>query len=229
MKYLFITLIFISKVGLTKDINKQIENFILENPEIIIKSLENYEKKIFDENTKKNKKQILQKSSQIFNSDNGMFSGDKNAKHTIVEFFDYNCSYCKKAHNDLKKVLNNVPNVKVVYKNFPILSEQSMKLAKIALLISMKSNEKFNIFHDAVMKKKGLLSEDDLSNVLKKINLNLSNLERELDNKQISQNIFSDTQLAKDLNLQGTPAFIINNDLFFGYIDYDEIVKILNN
>ena len=83
-----------------------------------------------------------------------MFSGDKNAKHTIVEFFDYNCSYCKKAHNDLKKVLNNVPNVKVVYKNFPILSEQSMKLAKIALLISMKSNEKFNIFHDAVMKKK---------------------------------------------------------------------------
>ena len=56
MKYLFITLIFISKVGLTKDINKQIENFILENPEIIIKSLENYEKKIFDENTKKNKK-----------------------------------------------------------------------------------------------------------------------------------------------------------------------------
>ena len=158
-----------------------------------------------------------------------MFSGDKNAKHTIVEFFDYNCSYCKKAHNDLKKVLNNVPNVKVLYKNFPILSEQSMKLAKIALLISMKSNEKFNIFHDAVMKKKGLLSEDDLSNVLKKINLNLSNLERELDNKQISQNIFSDTQLAKDLNLQGTPAFIINNDLFFGYIDYDEIVKILNN
>ena len=93
----------------------------------------------------------------------------------------------------------------------------------------MKSNEKFNIFHDAVMKKKGLLSEDDLSNVLKKINLNLSNLERELDNKQISQNIFSDTQLAKDLNLQGTPAFIINNDLFFGYIYHDEIVKILNN
>ena len=100
-----------------------------------------------------------------------------------------------------------------------------MKLAKIALLISMKSNEKFNIFHDAVMKKKGLLSEDDLSNVLKK---NKPILKRELDNKQISQNIFSDTQLAKDLNLQGTPAFIINNDLF-GYIDYDEIVKILNN
>ena len=75
-----------------------------------------------------------------------MFSGDKNAKHTIVEFFDYNCSYCKKAHNDLKKVLNNVPNVKVVYKNFPILSEQSMKLAKIALLISMKSNKIIQYF-----------------------------------------------------------------------------------
>ena len=61
MKYLFITLIFISKVGLTKDINKQIENFILENPEIIIKSLENYEKKIFDENTKKIKNKFCKK------------------------------------------------------------------------------------------------------------------------------------------------------------------------
>ena len=71
-----------------------------------------------------------------------MFSGNANGKEIIVEFFDYNCSYCKKAHQDLIRISKNFPQVKIIYKNLPILSDQSKKLAEISLIIAKKKTIK---------------------------------------------------------------------------------------
>ena len=167
MNYLIFILVLLFSLNVSSEnLDEKIEKFLLNNPEIILQSLENYEKKKIAEKKKFNNQIIADNRKQILNTSNGMYSGNLESKNVIIEFFDYNCSYCKKAHQDILKIEKNKKNVKVIYKNFPILSENSKKLAEIALFIAKDNNEKFIKFHNLIMSKKGLLNKNQLKDIL---------------------------------------------------------------
>ena len=186
-------------------------------------------KKKIAEKKRLNNQIIADNKKQIFNSRNGMYSGNLESKNVIIEFFDYNCSYCKKAHKDIRKIEENQKNVKVIYKNFPILSESSKKLAEIALLIAKESNVKFNKFHNLIMNKRGLVNKDQLKDILDGLGIDQDKLESNLNSEYIKNQLLKDRELAEKLALRGTPAFIVNDKLFFGYIGYDELVSHIKN
>ena len=226
---ILILVLFLSLNALSKDIDEKIKDFLLNNPEIILQSLENFEKKKIAEKKRLNNQIIADNKKLIFNSKNGMYSGNLESKNVIIEFFDYNCSYCKKAHKDILKIEENQKNVKVIYKNFPILSESSKKLAEIALLIAKESNEKFNKFHNFIMNKRGLVNKDQLKDILDGLGIDQDKLESNLNSEYIKNQLLKDLELAEKLALRGTPAFIVNDKLFFGYIGYDELVSHIKN
>ena len=226
---IFILVLFLSFNAPSKDIDEKIKDFLLNNPEIILQSLENFEKKKIAEKKRLNNQIIADNKKLIFNSKNGMYSGNLESKNVIIEFFDYNCSYCKKAHKDILKIEENQKNVKVIYKNFPILSESSKKLAEIALLIAKESNEKFNKFHNLIMNTRGLVNKDQLKDILVGLGIDQDKLESNLNSEYIKNQLLKDRELAEKLALRGTPAFIVNDKLFFGYIGYDELVSHIKN
>ena len=228
----YLILILVTFYGLnvfSENVDEKIKKFILDNPEIILQSLENFEKKKIAEKKRLNNQIIADNKKLIFNSKNGMYSGNLESKNVIIEFFDYNCSYCKKAHKDILKIEENQKNVKVIYKNFPILSESSKKLAEIALLIAKESNEKFNKFHNFIMNKRGLVNKDQLKDILDGLGIDQDKLESNLNSEYIKNQLLKDLELAEKLALRGTPAFIVNDKLFFGYIGYDELVSHIKN
>ena len=230
MNYLILILVtFFGLNVFSENVDEKIKKFILDNPEIILQSLENFEKKKIAEKKRLNNQIIADNKRQIFNSRNGMYSGSLESKNVIIEFFDYNCSYCKKAHQDILKIEQNQKNVKVIYKNFPILSESSKKLAEIALLIAKESNEKFNKFHNLIMNKRGLVNKDQLKDILDGLGIDQDKLENNLNNEYTKNQLLKDRELAEKLALRGTPAFIVNDKLFFGYIGYDELVSHIKN
>ncbi|MDC2966281.1 DsbA family protein [Alphaproteobacteria bacterium] len=230
MNYLiFFIVILFSLNASSENFDEKIKKFILNNPEIILQSLENYEKKQISEKKKLNSQIIANNRKQIFNTSNGMYSGNLDSKNVIIEFFDYNCSYCKKAHQDILKIEQNKKNIKVIYKNFPILSESSKKLAEIALLIAKDNNEKFIKFHNLIMSRKGLINKSQLKDILDDLGYDESKLKDNLNSEYIKNQLLKDRQLAEKLSLRGTPAFIVNDKLFFGYIDYDELVSHIKN
>ena len=201
----------------------------LNNPEIILQSLENFEKKQIAEKKERNNQIIAENRKQILSTRNGMYSGNLESKNVIIEFFDYNCSYCKRAHQDILKIEQNKKNVKVIYKNFPILSENSKKLAEIALFIAKDNNEKFVKFHNLVMSRKGLIDKNQLKDMLGDIGYDQDKLKNNLNSEYIKNQLLKDRELAEKLSLRGTPAFIVNDKLFFGYIGYDELVSHIKN
>jgi len=225
---IFILVLFLSLNALSKDIDEKIKDFLLNNPEIILQSLENYEKKKIAEKKKINNKIINENKKQILSSENGMYSGNVKSENIIVEFFDYNCSYCKKAHQDILKIKQK-NDVKVIYKNFPILSENSKRLAEIALVIAKDSNELFNKFHNLIMSKKGSVSKDYLKGVLDDLGYDLEKIKNSLNSEYVKNQLYIDGELAQKLSLRGTPAFIVNDKLFFGYIGYDELIFHIEN
>ena len=230
MNYLILILVILFSLNVSSEsFDEKIKKFLLNNPEIILESLENYEKKQISEKQKLNSQIIADNKKQIFNTSNGMYSGNLDSKNVIIEFFDYNCSYCKKAHQDILKIEQNKRNVKVIYKNFPILSENSKKLAEIALFIAKDNNEKFIKFHNLIMSKKGLINKNQLKDILDDLGYDQGKLKNNLNSEYIKSQLLKDRELAEKLSLRGTPAFIVNDKLFFGYIGYDELVSHIKN
>ena len=225
----FILDLFLRFNVLSKNIDEKIKDFLLNNPEIILQSLENFEKKQIAKKKKLNNKIITENKKQLLSSVNGMYSGNLKSEKVIVEFFDYNCSYCKKAHQDILKIKQNKKNVKIIYKNFPILSENSKSLAEIALVIAKDNNKVFNKFHNLVMSKKGLVNKEYLKNVLNDLGYDHDKLKNRAKSEYIQNQLSVDRELAEKLSLRGTPAFIVNDKLFFGYIGYDELVFHIEN
>ena len=209
------------------DLDEEIKDFILKNPEIIIESLQKFEVKKENEKKLENKNKINSLSNQIYSSES-LYEGNELSNKIIVEFFDYNCSYCRRAHLDLKKIISEDKNIKVIYKNYPILSENSINLAKYALIISEIDKKKFIQFHNLILTNKGMINDESLNSILIKLDLDKNYLKKKMDNEEINQKLQNDIELARNLGLRGTPAFIISDELFFGYINKDDMVSILN-
>ena len=211
-----------------ENLEQKIEKFILNNPEIILESLKNYEERKEKEQKVDNQIKVKKYSKQLNDTTNGLYMGNLDSKKTIIKFFDYNCSYCKKAYFDLEKILEKEKDIRIIYKNFPILSENSVFLAKLGVLAAEKSNKTFEIFYSMINKKKGLVNEDELSKILQKIGINPDQLNNSEINKRVESKLQKDVDLAKKLGLRGTPAFVIGREIIFGYVGGDELLNILN-
>jgi|TARA_B100000287_G_scaffold406374_1_gene430777 protein-disulfide isomerase len=226
--FLFLSLLIFKNLS-AQSFDEKIREFLLNNPEVILESIENYERKRLEESKRKSNEAIIENNTKLNDSSNGMFSGNANGKEIIIEFFDYNCSYCKKAHQDLIRISKNFPQVKIIYKNLPILSDQSKKLAEISLIIAKKNNKNFVKFHNFLLGKQGRIDDADVVNFLTKLGIDYKEIEQEFGGDYVSSEINKDLKLAQQLALQGTPAFIVKNKLIFGYVGYDELLDQLKN
>ena len=224
---LVIILVFLSFNAFSQVLEEKIEKFLLENPEVILKSLQNFEEKKAKEQELSNQKIINDNLDRLTDSSNGLYEGNINSKKIIVKFFDFNCSYCKKAHTDIQKLLKN-EDLKVVYKNFPILSENSVFLAKLGIFIAEKDINKFNRFYKMINENKGRVSKEKLIEITKKLGVNLDDLNNEQVNGRLEKKLKVDVDLANMLGLRGTPAFVVGNEIIFGYIPADELLNKIN-
>ena len=226
---LFLTIILQGKATFSENIDKDIEKFILNNPEVILKSLENYEIQREKEENEKVKKKLKTLKNFIYDDSNGLYAGKKNSTISIVKFSDYNCSYCKKAHKDIVRIKKNFPKVKIIYKNFPILTPLSEKLARISYFIADDDNKKFNIFNDKILNSSGLLKESKVKDIVIDLGYDYQKVEDAIKKDSITNVLNQDLDLANKLELRGTPAFIIKDQIYFGYVGYDAMAESLKN
>ena len=230
LKYKFI-LFFIytlyANFSISQSFEEKIERYLLNNPEIILKSLKNYEEKIEKQQLKDDLKKIKSNLDSLNDISNGMYAGNKNSQKVIIKFFDFNCSYCKKAYPDMEKIVRKA-DIKVIYKNFPILSENSVYLAKVAILIAEQGVQKFNKFYKFINETKGRISEEKLMKIVNELKINLNDLKNEDINQRIEKKLKKDIDLANKLGLRGTPAFVVGEEIIFGYISSDELMKKIN-
>ena len=224
---LFGIFVFFSLNAFSQELEEKIEKFLLENPEVILKSLQNFEEKKAKEQEVTNEKIINENLSSLEDSSNGLYDGNINSKKIIVKFFDFNCSYCKKAHTDIQKLLKK-EDVKVVYKNFPILSDNSVFLAKLGIFIAEKGADSFNSFYKMINENKGRVSKAKLLEITKKLGVNLDELNNEKVNVRLEKKLKTDIDLANKLGLRGTPAFVVGNQIIFGYVPADELLNKIN-
>lgn len=210
-----------------KNFNEKIESFLLNNPKVILKSLENLEIKEAKNKEDEIKKTLVKNMSNIIKPYANTFSGNENSKKIIVEFLDYNCGYCKKAHREVRELLNDLTDLKVVYINLPILSDRSKELAKLSMAVSETNMKNFNEFHNFLLNSKRIPNDDQIKDFLSNIKLDYKQIKIASDSKKINKTLENDFILARELGIQGTPAFIINNEIIPGYVGKKIMTKLI--
>jgi protein-disulfide isomerase len=200
-----------------ENIEKIIENFLIKNPQLLRSVLDKYKK-----NTELEKKKKAIQSLKLFKNP-GIYQ--KNADVTIYEFFDYNCGYCKSVVKTIMETISEDKKINVVFVEFPILSQQSYTAAAAAL--ASKKQNLYNKFHLSLMKIRGKVDDKRVFKTAKEIGLNVQQLKIDMNDPDISNQLNKNREIAKLLNLNGTPAFIIGDVIYPGALSKENLKEII--
>lgn len=190
-------------------------------PEIIITAAKAVQEKRSQEATEQGKKSLGENRNQIFTDPSSPVGGNPEGDVTVVEFFDYQCGYCKMAQEAVAKLLEADKSVRFVYKEFPILSDTSTLISKLALASAKQG--KYEKFHVALMTTKEQLSEDVVYKIASDVGLDVAQLKKDAESPEIAKAIADNISLGGMLGARGTPTFVIGEDLFPGAMDYNQL------
>ena len=153
--------------------------------------------------------------------------GNSGADYTIIEFFDYRCGYCSKQANDFQKLLNNSDNVKIIYMEWPIFGDISDTAAKIALIVWQRHPKLYFEIHNQFMQLGPKMKKVSIVDILNRIDLNGEEIFQEAASQKSNDIIEANMKLAKSLGLRGTPASIVNDSIYPGYLQYKTLETLI--
>lgn len=195
-----------------------VRNYLLRQPEIMEEVMRELEKKQALAEAEKARKGIREHARLLFDSPRQVTLGNAKGDVTMVEFFDYNCGYCKRALGDMLTLMKGDPNLRVVLKEFPVLGQPSMEAAQVAVAVSMqdKSGKKYLDFHQRLLGLRGPADRARALAAAKEAGLDMARLEKDMASAEVKATIDESGQLAAALGISGTPTFIVGNDIVVG-------------
>ena len=211
----------------TQAIEKIIREYILKNPELVIEAIELFQEnqRVAEEQSKARALKV--RTDQIYADPASPTTGDAKASVTIVEFFDYQCPYCRSVSRSLMDLIDSKEDVRFVWKEFPILGEDSVFASRAALAAGLQG--KYLDFHRALMISRSRLSQDWVMTLAEGIGLDVERLKKDMGSTEVTQQIGANLDLARQLGIRGTPAFIIDGELFPGALDLDRLKQLIED
>ena len=198
------------------EIERIVREYILANPEIITEAIAILQQRKEEEQAMAAAAALAANQDELFNSPTSPVIGNPRGDITLVEFFDYNCGYCKAAHPQRKAAVEDDGKVRVVMKEFPILSASSLEAAKGALAAAKQG--KYEEMHETLITWQGPLSAAAVREAAAKVGLDLKRLEKDMESPEILAEIEANRALARQLGINGTPGFVIGETVVPGMI-----------
>lgn len=209
-----------------QEIENIIKEYIANNPEEIIQSLEGLQQKKTLESAKKAEDYLKDNQSPIENLGNPPVIGNKNGDIIIVMFYDYGCGFCRKAHEYIRELLRIDQGVKVILRPIPILGDVSLYSSKVALALNKISPEKFSIIHDGIMSMK-TVNNESIKALITQSNIDYTIVENEINSYSIRELVNKNYELAQSIGMKGAPSYVINGKFIAGLLDVERLKTII--
>ena len=194
---------------------------ILENPEIIMQAVAILEQR----DRQRQQEAAAGLIAQFQGPTDAPVMGNPEGDVTVVEFFDYNCGYCRRAGPAIQAILENDPNVRVIMREWPILSEASVFAARAAL--AAKEQGKYDEMHWGLMNGGGQASEATVMRLARMMGLDMDKFEADMNSEAVNAHLAESREMAQNLGFTGTPAFIIGDQLSPGFIEVDQMESMI--
>jgi protein-disulfide isomerase len=202
------------------EIEAIIKNYLIANPEILQEAYGELEKRQSVADAAKHQAAVKDNAELLFSSNRHVVLGNPRGDVTMVEFFDYNCGYCKRAMTDMLELMKNDPKLRVVLKEFPVLGESSTQAAHVAIAVRMqdKTGKKYLDFHQKLLSGRGQADRAQALAAAKATGLDMDRLEKDMASSEIRATLEESFKLADALGMSGTPTYVIGSDVVVGAV-----------
>ena len=212
------------------ELERIVREYLVAHPEVIQEAMTELEKRQTAADAEKHKAAVKQYSEALFTSPRQVVLGNPNGNVTFVEFFDYNCGYCKRAMDDMLTLLKDDPKLKVVLKEFPVLGPGSVEAAQVAVAVRMqdKTGKKYLEFHQKLLGGRGQADKARALAVAKDIGLDMGRLDKDLASPEVKATLQESFKLAEALGLNGTPSYVIGDNVVVGAVGLESLKEKVN-
>jgi protein-disulfide isomerase len=213
------------------EIEKIVREYLIANPDVLKEVIAEAERRQAAEDAVKYKDAIKQHSAAIFNSKYQVTLGNSAGDVTMVEFFDYNCGYCKRALADMLTLMKTDPKLRVVLKEFPVLGEASVQVAQVAVAVRMQDKtggKKYLEFHERLLNNRGQINKALALAAVKEIGLDVARLEKDMASPEVRATLEESFKLADALGINGTPSYVIGNSVVVGAVGIEPLREAIN-
>ncbi|CAL8981929.1 hypothetical protein RHODGE_RHODGE_02886 [Rhodoplanes serenus] len=212
------------------EVEQIIREYLLKRPELLQEVLAELEKKQAVVEAEKAKAAVQTHANALFKSARHVVVGNPDGDVTLVEFFDYNCGYCKRALGDLQELMQADPKLRVVLKEFPVLGEGSIEAAKVAAAVKLqdKTGKKYFDFHQRLLMGRGQADKAKALAAAKEAGFDAARAERDMNSDEVRASLEESLRLAEALGLNGTPSYVVGSDVVIGAVGRDALRQKIN-
>jgi protein-disulfide isomerase len=207
------------------EIEQIVRNYLLEHPEVVGEALNRLEAKQGELDAADAKAALKAHTNELLQDPNSPVGGNPNGDVTLVEFFDYNCPYCRAMAPLMTKAVESDPKLRIVYKEFPILGADSLVAAKAALAANKQG--KYVAFHRALYQVRGHVDEAKVLEAAGTVGLDVARMKADMQNNAIESALEKNNQLGQVLHITGTPGFVVGDEITTGARDFDAMQALI--
>jgi protein-disulfide isomerase len=209
-------------------IEKIVHDYLVTHPEVLQEAIGELEKRQQAADTAKHAQAVKAHAKALFDSPDQVVLGNPKGDVTLVEFFDYNCPYCKHAMGDMLKLLKSDPKLKIVLKEFPVLGPGSVAAARVAVAVRMQDPSKYLEFHKKLLGARNPADEARALAVAKEIGMDMTRIKKDMKSAETKKTLAQDYGLAEALGLSGTPSYVIGNKVIVGAVGLAALKQDIN-
>jgi protein-disulfide isomerase len=212
------------------DIENIVREYLLSHPELLQEVMGELEKRQSMAEAEKHREGVKEHAQIIFSSPRGITLGNPQGDVTVVEFFDYNCGYCKRAMADMTDLIKD-PKIKFVLKEFPVLGEGSTQAAQVAVAVRMQDKtggKKYLEFHQKLLGGRGQADKARALAVAKEVGLDMARLEKDMASDEVKATLQESFTVAEALGLNGTPSYVVGSDVVIGAVGLPALKERVN-
>ena len=206
----------------------EVRAYLMDNPEVIMEAVELLQAREAEQQAQADFTLVTDNAAAIFDDGFSWVGGNPDGDIVLVEFLDYRCGYCKKAHGEVAKLLETDGNIKWIVKEFPILGEQSVLASRFAVATKqVAGGDSYHALNDALMAFNGDVTLPALRRLGETFGLDVDAIEARMDSEAVTREIAETRALAQKLKISGTPTFVMQDELLRGYLPYDQMQAVV--
>src|SRR5467141_3313091 len=211
--------------GQRGDIETIVRNYLIAHPEVLEEAMAELSKRQAAADTEKHEASVAKNAEKILNSPRGVTIGNKDGDVTFVEFFDYNCGYCKRAMTDMLDLMKSDPKLKVVLKEFPEIGPGSVEAAQVAVAARMQDpvGKKYLDFHQKLLGGRGQADKAHAMAAAKEAGFDMAKLEKDVSSPEVRATLEENFKLAEEMGMNGTPSYVIGKQVVIGAVGVDSL------
>jgi protein-disulfide isomerase len=211
-----------------KAIGEVVREYLIQNPEVLQEALAELEKRQAEAQRAAAVSALRDSKDALHNAPHSIVAGNPQGDVTLVEFFDYNCGYCKRALADVRGLVKGDPKLRLVMKDFPVLGPDSVEASRVALAVKNQlSGDKLFDYHVRLIETRGRVNGEKALALAKEMGLDVARIQKDMDSPTIRAALQENVALGDKLGLTGTPAFIVGEEIIPGAVGAEPLRRVV--